>query len=199
MFNPSKHKDFSFHLTTNEAETKNSINILEIANNGKVVELYPKKDNRNNNNNVIQKSIRKSDSLKNTENIDANEIKCKNIYSKEKRILLSLQVISLKNALKFSKMIYITPIIYIKNLTNRNLHIFHFSKKDKSCVIDDLTNNNNIMHFYYLSGYYEFIKISFEKFFNNDDSSLYSGLIKFIPNTEFYIELSEREKYNFLI
>jgi hypothetical protein len=197
MFYPNKRKDFSFHLKTEKAETKNSINILEIANNGKLVELYPTKEN------LLLQSFKKTETIYNTENEYEDEKKInsiktlvpKNILEEEKRISVSLQMISLKNALKFSKLIYITPVIYIKNLTSRNLHIYHFSKnKTKLCKVEDL-QTNDIMHFYFLNGYYDFIKISFEKKFNADDTTFYSGLIKFINNTEYYIELSEREKY----
>ena len=49
------------------------------------------------------------------------------------------------------------------------------------------------MKLYFLQDYYDFIRLSFEEKFNEDENHAYSGLIKFIPGGEFYIQLGDRE------
>jgi hypothetical protein len=202
MFYPRKRNKFSFHLSTKNAKTKMSVDVLEIANIGIVAELFPTSTV---NNTVQQMNYSRVETVIDfNDDIDDKENrlsrlgtlhKTSNITDEEKRIQVSLQMAALKNALKWSKLIYITPMIYIKNTTERDIWILHFSKKRSNKDIKvNVVRAGETLKFYFLQNYFEYIKISFEERLNPDDTFLYSGLIRFIPNTEFYVELGEREK-----
>jgi hypothetical protein len=204
MFYPRKKNKFSFHLCTKNARTKGSVDILEIANNGIMVELLPTTTVHNSNyvNQTVYSKAETSDVFNDDPDEDNKRVsrlgtlhKSSNISDEEKRIQVSLQMLGLKNALKWSKLIYITPMVYIKNTTERDIWILHFGRKKSSKDIKvNVVRAGETLKFYYIQDYFEYVKISFEERLNPDDTFLYSGLIRFIPNTEFYVELGEREK-----
>jgi hypothetical protein len=112
--------------------------------------------------------------------------------SKVKRINFSIQMMNLTGYLKFSKLIFITPYIYIRNTISKNLYILYFNKKEKNKVAIELLKPGMTKKLYYFYEYFEIFKFSLDDKFHVEEMNLYSGMVKFIPNTEFYIKVGDK-------
>lgn len=207
MFYPEDKKNFKFDICNKSIKQKGPIKILDIASTGKVVEIINKETNfaRRHTNIIISRhpsKISESNFIEefdeDPKNFKKNQVNINQrvlaVEKNDKRIIISMQMEVLNNALRWSKLIFITPAIYIFNTTKRDIYIYHFNKNSKGPNKYEVVRSKKTIKFYYLKKFYEFIKISFEDKLNPDDTKLYSGLIRLIANNEFYVTLGEREK-----
>lgn len=200
MFNPEDRANFTYILESNSKKTK-FLEINQCASKTNYVELVFTKSLSNALESVktelANKILLPKARRKNILNIFNSESTTKfiEVNNEQKKYSLSLQSKSLEGALKFSKLIYITPFIYLKNTTEKNLYIYHFQKKQKFPIFYQILEARSTIKFYYLSQCFQFIKFSFHGPEAVEDQNLFSGLINFNQqNNEFYIELTNNER-----
>lgn len=213
MFYPEHKKSFKFNITSDSSDEKIKLDIDDLTNLMNNYEL-PLRDNsdilgrdRTNfsefNSNPDRESSRafpkKRD--KKSHNIQTHDARrytrafsVRGIANdtKEKRINFSVQIMNLTGYLKFSKLIFITPYIYIRNTISKNLYILYFHTKEKNKVTVELLKPGMTKKLYYLNNYFEIFKFSLDDKFQVEEMNLYSGMVKFIPNTEFYIKVGDK-------
>ena len=212
MFYPETRKSFKFFIKSDNSDERLKLDIDDLSklinnyelplreeynlySNNRSQESWIKTDRKNNDNNTYRKRrdanskqvIADKDNKKNSLNLKSN-----NQENKEKRINFSIQMMNLTGYLKFSKLLFITPYIYIRNTITRNLYILNFHTKDKNKISVDLLKPGITKKLYYLKEYFEIFKFSFDDKFHVEEMNLYSGMVKFIPNTEFYIKVGDK-------
>jgi len=81
----------------------------------------------------------------------------------------------------------------------KNIFIYHIPKKENEKGMKGIGLPLKVgekMKLYFFQEYYNFIRISFEEKFDEDENHAYSGLIKFVASSEFSIQLWDREREN---
>lgn len=216
MFYPEHRKNFNFFITSELSDEKIKLDIDDLS---KLMNNYelPLRERKNLNSLPIARSVdrdmniterNKSESKVNKRRRDGNpklispereskkisQILMKNTSHEkmEKRMNFSVQMLNLNGYLKFSKLIFVTPYIYIRNTISKNLYILFFHTKDKNKISVDLLKPGTTKKLYYLKDYFEIFKLSFDDKFHVEEMNLYSGMVKFVPNTEFYIKVGDK-------
>lgn len=205
MFFPENNKNFKFRISGDTIHTTKKLEIFDIANQGKNLHIKQKKESH------LNESLRQTlhseiaDDRKYRLTNQNQFTRIANVEKGDRDIYVSSQMIALRNSLKFSKLIFMTPSIYIYNTTNRDIHLYHFysghhqehnhhgSNQNSPIKIQTIRGKQTVK-FYNLKNFFEFIKISFEDKPNYEDPYLYSGLIRTLANNEFYLTLGDRDK-----
>ena len=117
---------------------------------------------------------------------------------KKEKIILSIQSKSLTNELRFSKLIFITPQLYIHNTTKKDIYLYYINNDLGFVNFGECIRENKIVKIHYLEDYFDFFKFSYEDK-PSSDSHLYSALVKFVKNQEFYLKINEKEKESVLL
>ena len=132
----------------------------------------------------------------NHSNLNINEVYIRLKKHKDllKKIKISIQSKSLFGVLKNSKLIFITPQIYIHNSSKKDIYIYHINKKKHTLCYGECIREGKIEKIQFYQNCLESFKLSFEDKPNLDNDNLYSGVVKFIKNQEFYLKILEKDK-----
>lgn len=145
-------------------------------------------------------------SIFNLMSYDANKEKVKKMNNslvaetkkRTNRYKLAIQTKSLTDCLRFSKLIFITPQLIVKNCTKRDIYLYHINKEDGFMHVGDCIREGKIKKINFVEDCYDFFRMSFEDK-PNSDNNLYSGIIRFNKSSGFYVKIYDRDKELVLI
>lgn len=111
---------------------------------------------------------------------------------------LAIQTLPLNKNMTYSKMIFITQELIVKNLTGKDIYFYSILQEDGSLYYNQSVRDKEIKSIKYLKNSFDFFRISYEDK-SDSESKFYSCIIKFEQPGEFWFKLFDRDREYILL